>query len=53
VRLASKLSGWEIDIYEVGSDNQPSPALEKPAEAAPTVEAPPPPEETKNVESPS
>ena len=64
VRLASKLSGWEIDIYELGADNQPSPGPEKPAlkesealppgpaEAAPTVEAPPP-EENKNVESPN
>ena len=53
VRLASKLSGWEIDIFELGADNQPSPALEKPAEVAPAVETAPPAEEKKNVESPS
>ncbi|HZN63202.1 MAG TPA: transcription termination factor NusA [Planctomycetota bacterium] len=65
VRLASKLSGWEIDIYEVGSDNQPSPAPPKaveagpsgPAEAAPepppSAEVKPETSENKNVESPS
>jgi N utilization substance protein A len=59
VRLASKLSGWEIDIYELGADNQPSPpaapaaaAPETPAEAAPPAEAAAPPG-NNNVESPS
>ena len=39
VRLASKLSGWEIDIYELGADNQPSPRT-LPPESAPEVHAP-------------
>jgi len=59
VRLASKLSGWEIDIYELGAENQPSPpaapaaaAPETPAEGAPPAEAPAPPG-NNNVESPS
>jgi N utilization substance protein A len=60
VRLASKLSGWEIDIYEQGTDNQPPSAAVKaaegspsgPAGAAPPAESPAAPD-TKNVESPS
>ncbi len=51
VRLASKLTGWEIDIYELGGEEQKGPTAEKPAEATPTppvteapaAEAPPPP----------
>jgi N utilization substance protein A len=64
VRLASKLSGWEIDIYELGSDNQPSSPALKEGEAPPSGQtlkanepAPaspePAPEPETNVESPS
>ncbi|MBI4565194.1 MAG: transcription termination factor NusA [Planctomycetes bacterium] len=35
VRLASKLTGWEIDIYELGADTQPPPA-EAPAAVPPS-----------------
>ena len=52
VRLASKLSGWEIDIYELGSDNQPPSAPAKAPEStpeAPPAEAPAPSE--NNAES--
>jgi N utilization substance protein A len=67
VRLASKLAGWEIDIYELGADNQPpappAPAPKEsepppPGPAAPTAESPAPPAEApapsgNNVESTS
>jgi len=43
VRLASKLAGWEIDIYELGTDNQPPAAPAKAPETA--SEAPPAPRE--------
>jgi N utilization substance protein A len=60
VRLASKLSGWEIDIYELGADNQPSSPAPKADEPPPPAEAPKAgegspsgPENPTNVESPS
>jgi N utilization substance protein A len=51
VRLASKLSGWEIDIYELGSDNPPpAPKAEGTAESPATPGTG---EQPTNVESPN
>jgi len=53
VRLASKLAGWEVDIYELGGDTS-APATEAtaaPAEAAAPAEPPPVVQEEKKNES--
>jgi N utilization substance protein A len=53
VRLASKLAGWEIDIFELGGDPGAAAAAPAAAEAAPEApaESPVPPQEEKKNES--